>query len=299
MRYCPSSKQMKRTRLGLFGLLVVALLSVAVEPVAAQSINERMITNLNQSLLYVAIPITVLVEAILIYTVVKYRNNDDPQPTRENRRLEITWTITTAIILLFVGLASFVVLANPYISLVPDAAAGSQSQPQAQQQVGADVLMNQSGATAPPEENAVEVEAIAYQWGWTFHYPEADINSSGVLTVPNGTDVYIHTTSTDVIHAVHVPELGLKQDAIPGQYNTIKTKATEPGTYQLYCAEYCGSGHSGMLANMTVMPEGEYQAWLDEQTSSGGNAPAGGNASAGGNTSSNSSAIGAVSAKPA
>ena len=112
MRYCPSSKQMKRTRLGLFGLLVVALLSVAVEPVAAQSINERMITNLNQSLLYVAIPITVLVEAILIYTVVKYRNNDDPQPTRENRRLEITWTITTAIILLFVGLASFVVLAN-------------------------------------------------------------------------------------------------------------------------------------------------------------------------------------------
>ena len=290
---------MKRTRLGLFGLLVVALLSVAVEPALAQSINERIITNLNQSLLYVAIPITVLVEAILIYTVVKYRNNDDPQPTRENRRLEITWTITTAIILLFVGLASFVVLANPYISLVPDAAAGSQSQPQAQQQVGADVLMNQSGATAPLEENAVEVEVIAYQWGWTFHYPEADVNSSGTLAVPNNTDIYIHTTSTDVIHAVHVPELGLKQDSIPGQYNTIKTNATETGSYQLYCAEFCGSGHSGMLANMTVMPEDEYQTWLDEQEGSGGNA-SGANGSASGNgSSSNSSMMGAVPTKPA
>ena len=282
---------MKRTRLGLFGLLVVALLSVAVEPALAQSINERMITNLNQSLLYVAIPITVLVEAILIYTVVKYRNNDDPQPTRENRRLEITWTITTAIILLFVGLASFVVLANPYISLVPDAAAGSQSQ--AQQQVGADVMMNQSGATAPTEGDAVEVEVVAFQWGWTFHYPEAGVNASSTLAIPNGTDVYFHVTSTDVIHAVHAPELGLKQDAIPGQYNTIKTNATEPGSYQLYCAEFCGSGHSGMLANMTVMPQDEYQGWLDEQESSGGNASADGNASA------NSSAIGAVSAKPA
>ena len=288
---------MKRTRFGLFGLLVVALLSVAVEPALAQSINERMITNLNQSLLYVAIPITVLVEAILIYTVVKYRNNDDPQPTRENRRLEITWTITTAIILLFVGLASFVVLANPYISLVPDAAAGSQSQ--AQQQVGADVMMNQSGATAPTEGDAVEVEVVAFQWGWTFHYPEAGVNSSSTLAIPNGTDVYFHVTSTDVIHAVHAPELGLKQDAIPGQYNTIKTNATEPGSYQLYCAEFCGSGHSGMLANMTVMPQDEYQGWLDEQESSGGNASADGNASAGGNASANSSAIGAVSAKPA
>ncbi|WP_049899010.1 cytochrome c oxidase subunit II [Halococcus agarilyticus] len=281
---------MKRTRLGLFGLLVVALLFAAVEPALAQSINERMITNLNQSLLYVAIPITILVEAILIYTVVKYRNNDDPQPTRENRRLEITWTITTAIILLFVGLASFVVLANPYISLVPDAAG---QQPQAQQQVGADLLINQSGATAPTEGDAVEVEIIAYQWGWTFHYPEAGVNSSSTLAIPNGTDVYLHTTSTDVIHAVHVPELGLKQDSIPGQYNTIKTNATETGSYQLYCAEFCGSGHSGMLANMTVLPPEEYQTWLDEQESSGGNASAGGNAS------SNSSAIGAVSAKPA
>ena len=274
---------MKRTRLGLFGLLVVALLSVAVEPALAQSINERMITNLNQSLLYVAIPITVLVEAILIYTVVKYRNNDDPQPTRENRRLEITWTITTAIILLFVGLASFVVLANPYISLVPDAAAGSQSQ--AQQQVGADVMMNQSGATAPTEGDAVEVEVVAFQWGWTFHYPEAGVNSSSTLAIPNGTDVYFHVTSTDVIHAVHAPELGLKQDAIPGQYNTIKTNATEPGQYQLYCAEFCGSGHSGMLAEVNTMNDQKYQQWLNEGQSSG----SGGNSMGGNATGSNSS----------
>jgi len=65
-----------------------------------------MIWDLNMNLLYIAVPITVLVEGILIYTVWKFRNNEDPLPTMENRRLEITWTIATAIILLVVGIAS-------------------------------------------------------------------------------------------------------------------------------------------------------------------------------------------------
>ncbi len=283
---------MNRKRIGLCALLSAALLSFATQPVLAQSVNAELISELNEKLLYVGIPITILVEGILIYTVWKYSKNDDPQPTRENRRLEVTWTIATAIVLLFVGLASFVILTNPYIALVPDSAEGAQ--PQAQREIQPSVTTNKTGAVAPPPgSNALEVEVVAFQWSWEFKYPEANVTTSsatGALVLPADTNIFIHTTSRDVIHAIHIPKLGLKQDSFPGQYNTIKTKITEPGTYQLYCAEFCGAGHSNMLANVTVLPPNEYQQWLNQQQS-------GGNASAGG--SGNSSAMGAVSVKPA
>ena len=278
---------MKKTRLGRYALLVVGLVLAATEPVLAQSVNADLIYELNAKLLYVAIPITLLVQVILVYTVWRFRNNDDPQPTRENRRLEITWTVATAIILLFVGIASYTVLGNPAIALTPDE---NQAQPQAQQEIQPAVTYpNRSGATAPESQDAVQIEIDAYQWGWEFIYPEAGVNSSSELVIPANKSVYLHITSRDVIHAVHVPTLGLKQDAIPGQYNTIKTNATESGSYQLYCAEFCGSGHSKMLANMTVMPQGEYQSWLDEQKSGGSN----------GSESANSSALAPVAANPA
>jgi cytochrome c oxidase subunit 2 len=280
---------MIKTRLGRYALLVVGLVLVATEPVLAQSVNADLIYGLNSKLLYVAIPITLLVQVILVYAVWRFRNNDDPQPTRENRRLEITWTIATAIILLFVGIASYTVLGNPAIALVPDAAEGAQ--PQAQQEIQPSVTHpNRSGAIAPDSKQAVEIEVQAYQWGWEFIYPDAGVNSSSQLTIPANKSVYLHITSRDVIHAVHVPTLGLKQDAIPGQYNTIKTIATEPGTYQLYCAEFCGSGHSKMLANMTVMSQDNYQSWLDKQKSGSGSSSSG---------SANSSALAPVAANPA
>ena len=288
---------MKRTRIGFCALLSVAFLLAATEPVLAQSTNIDLINELNSKLLYVAIPITLLVEIILIYTVWKFVNNDDPKPTRENRRLEITWTVTTAIILLVVGLAAFTILGSPYMALVPDSA--SDAQREAQQAIQPSVTQpNMTGAVAPESQDAVEVEAQAFQWGWEFIYPEAGVNSSTELVIPANTEVYLHVTSQDVLHAVHVPALGLKQDTIPGEYNTIQTNATEPGSYQLYCAEFCGSGHSRMLVNMTVMPQDDYQQWLNQQES-GGNSSASGNASAGGNTAGNSSAMAPVSVKPA
>ncbi|EMA45950.1 cytochrome c oxidase subunit II [Halococcus morrhuae DSM 1307] len=281
---------MTKTRLGRYALLVVGAVLAATEPVLAQSVNADLIYGLNAKLLYVAIPITLLVQVILVYAVWKFRNNDDPQPTRENRRLEITWTIATAIILLFVGVASYTVLGNPAIALTADE---NQAQPQAQQEIQPSVTHpNRSGATAPDSKQAVEIEVDAFQWGWEFIYPDAGVNSSTELAIPANKSVYLHITSRDVIHAVHVPSLGLKQDAIPGQYNTIMTNATEPGTYQLYCAEFCGSGHSKMLANMTVMPQGEYQSWLDEQESSSGSSESAGD-------SANSSSLAPVAANPA
>jgi cytochrome c oxidase subunit 2 len=257
---------MRHTQRGVMIIVSLALILLFVAPAAAQpSVNTKLISGLNEKLLYAAVPITVLVEGILIYTVYRFKDSGEAKPTQENRRLEITWTVATAIILLFVGLASYQVLTSAFIggATVTNPGDGSVQ----------GLSYNYSGEQAPTEENAVQVEVVARQFSFTFNYIKADgdVTSTGTLVIPANRPVYLHVTSVDVIHSFHAPVLGLKQDAIPGQYNTIKTKIYEPGTYQLYCAEYCGVGHSNMLGTIKVMPPEEYQHWLEkqEQASSG------------------------------
>ncbi|MFD1599466.1 cytochrome c oxidase subunit II [Halobellus rarus] len=235
---------MRKTRLALVSLLTVLVAGLFADPVAAQSsASAELINGLNNKLLYIAIPITLLVEGILIYTIVTFRNNDDPSPTKENRRLEITWTIATAIILLFVGVASYGVLADDNVT----------PQPQVEDAAG----------------DPVVVHAEAYQWGWEMSYPEDGNFTTGTeIVVPKDRPVVIEVTSRDVIHGFHVPDMALKVDAMPGQVNTVKTVPYEEGTYQGYCTEYCGVAHSQMYFTIEVVSQDEYQDWLDEQQSS-------------------------------
>ncbi|WP_158057387.1 cytochrome c oxidase subunit II [Halorussus halophilus] len=254
---------MDSKRTALTTLLGVALLAVFADPALAQgydSTTEQLIRSLNTQLLYMAIPITVLVEGILIYTVWKYRKNDDPQPTKENRRLEISWTIATALVLLVVGYASYGVMANDYVTNTQD------------------------GNNIETNGDAVVVDVTAKKYLWEFDYPEQNVSTTGTLVLPKGQNVYLNITSTDWLHAFHVPELGLKQDAVPGQSHVIKTKITSTGTYQLYCAEYCGVGHSKMLGEVEVKSQQGYQNWLQQQSSSSGG-------SSNNNSSSNSSSL--------
>ncbi|WP_324661815.1 cytochrome c oxidase subunit II [Haloarcula sediminis] len=266
---------MTRRRAGLVALVGAALLAFAAEPVAAQpsaSTTVEQIWNLNMNLLAVAIPITVLVEAILIYTVWRFRNKEEALPTMENRRLEITWTVATAVILLFVGIASYQVMASPFVT--------AESTNQAELQT----------------EEVTHIQVEAYRYGWTFYYngssfgQEADVTSTGTLRLPANQEVNLRVTSTDWLHAFHVPSLGLKADAFPGQYNQLRTVPTETGTYQLYCAEYCGSGHSQMLGTVQVMPQDEYDQWLQDQRSGD---------SSGNETSADNSTSGNATATPA
>lgn len=254
------------------GIIIgLALATLFVAPAAAQpSVNAELISDLNTELLYAAVPITILVEGILIYTIYRFKDSGEAKPTQENRRLEIMWTVATAIVLLFVGLASFQVLGSAYIG-----GATAASEP-------VDGLTyNYTGEQAPTEENAVQVEVVARKYSWTFNYIKADgdVTSSGKLVIPSDTPVYLHVTSADWLHSFHSQELGLKQDAVPNKYNTMKTKVNEPGSYRLYCAEYCGVGHSGMLGTIEVKSPEAYQQWLDNQQS--------GNTGGGNNTASN------------
>lgn len=243
---------------------LVALFLLATVPgvVAAGSVTEGLISRLNRQLLYMAVPIAVLVEVILAYTVWRFHDNEDPEPTRENRQLEITWTIATALVLLFVGTASFHVLAHPMVASTPGTTHGDY----------------QPGDTP---EDAVEVHVTAEQWAYTFEYPRANATTDEALVLPANRTVYLYVTAEDVIHSVHVPELGLKQDAFPGEYQLIRTELTETGEYRLYCAELCGVGHAEMLSTVRVVEEEEYDSWLDEQAANGGSgSSAGENASA-------------------
>ena len=236
---------MKRKRIAAVALFGVALLAMAAEPVAAQeSTTDRLISNLNQELLFVAVPITLLVEGILIYTVVRFTNNDEPKPTRENRRLEITWTIATAVILLFVGVGAYNVM-------------------------GAQDVITTDQAEPQPEDTEINVTAQKYYWTFEYEGENVTVNSNqGQLVIPANEKVYFEIGTADWLHAFHVPDLGLKQDAVPGQQNVIRTEATNPGnTYQGYCAEYCGQGHSRMLFEVQVVTQEEFEQWLEEQRS--------------------------------
>jgi len=262
---------MKGKRVASLALFAAGLVAVAIEPAAAQSTadstTEELIWDLNNQLLYIAVPITVLVEAILFYTVWKFSKNESPLPTQENRRLEITWTVATAIILLFVGVASYQVLAEPFVT-----ATG----PETAEEVTTD------------DEEALRVQVTAQKYVWQFEYPEHGVTNGGTMVIPKDRPVVLNITSTDWIHALHVPGLGLKQDAMPGQSNYVVTEATDTGEYQLYCAEYCGVGHSEMLGTVEVRSQDGFQNWLDEN---GAGESDGGDETSGNESAANASAV--------
>lgn len=113
-----------------------------------------------------------------------------------------------------------------------------------------------------PPGDAIEVYVTGKQWMWKFAYPNGR-QSLGVLTVPLGRPVRLIMTSRDVIHSFFVPAFRLKQDVLPGRYVSLWFTATEPGTWDVFCAEYCGLSHSRMRASVHVVSAADYAQWLD------------------------------------
>jgi cytochrome c oxidase subunit 2 len=112
-----------------------------------------------------------------------------------------------------------------------------------------------------PPQDATEIYVVGKQWMWKLQHVEGQ-RELNELHVPVGKDIKLIMTSQDVIHSFYVPAFRLKQDVIPGRYTTMWFKATKPGTYHLFCAQYCGTQHSGMIGEVVVMEPAEYQTWL-------------------------------------
>jgi len=111
-----------------------------------------------------------------------------------------------------------------------------------------------------PPRDAMKVYVVAKQWMWAFVYPNGAAAEQD-LRVPVGQPVELTMTSRDVIHSFYVPAFRVKQDVLPGRMTTVWFTATEPGTYAIECAEYCGAGHSRMHGQVVVLPPREYAAW--------------------------------------
>jgi cytochrome c oxidase subunit 2 len=129
-------------------------------------------------------------------------------------------------------------------------------------------------AMSRPPDETLNVYVVGKQWMWKFQHLDGqrEINE---LHVPVGRPVKLIMTSEDVIHDVFVPAFRVKADVVPGRYTHLWFEPTKPGTYHLFCAEYCGTRHSGMVGQVVVMEPNDYQSWLSGGTGEGSLASAG------------------------
>jgi cytochrome c oxidase subunit 2 len=179
---------------------------------------------------------TVMIFILIFIFALKYRRGRHPVATQieGSNALEATWTLIPfgVFIIMFVW--------------------------------GASIYM----VEARPPADALEVFVVGKQWMWKFEHPEGQ-REIDQLHVPLGRDVRLTMISQDVIHSFFVPEFRIKQDVLPGRYTTAWFHSTVPGRYHLFCTQYCGTMHSGMIGEVVVMEPAAYQAWLSGGSAEG------------------------------
>jgi cytochrome c oxidase subunit 2 len=118
-------------------------------------------------------------------------------------------------------------------------------------------------------DQTLEVYSTGKRWMWRFQHIDGqrEINE---LHVPVGRPVRVVFTSEDVLHDLFIPAFRVKADAVPGRYSAIWFEPTQVGQYHIFCAEYCGTNHSGMIGTVYVMEQADYQAWLSGGSAAGG-----------------------------
>jgi len=122
------------------------------------------------------------------------------------------------------------------------------------------------GLTTPPR-NSYEIQAIAQKWSWSFKYPNGVISDD--LYIPAGEPVRMQLRAVDVLHSFYVPNFRVKRDCVPGRYGYLWFQADEPTGHSryhhLFCAEYCGNGHSQMNRRVFVLSRTDFDAWLKNE----------------------------------
>ncbi len=117
-----------------------------------------------------------------------------------------------------------------------------------------------------PPTNSMNIYIVGKQWMWKAEHPggQHEINA---LHVPTGRPVQLTMISQDVFHSFSIPDFRVKREVIPGRYSTVWFEATTPGSYHLFCTQYCGTKHSGMIGEITVLTPEDYQKWTQQSTS--------------------------------
>ena len=182
-------------------------------------------------ILWVCISMFTLIAILLAVFVVKYHGKPGQHAHKSPSHstvLEMAWTIPPTIVMLVIFYLGF----RGYLDM-----------------------------TTPPP-NAYEIQVTAFKWGWSFTYPNGHVDST--LHVPLDRPVRLVLQSQDVLHSLYVPAFRVKKDVVPGRYNHMWFQATKPGTFDLYCTEYCGTGHSQMLTKVEVQEPTAFAKWLED-----------------------------------
>jgi cytochrome c oxidase subunit II len=196
------------------------------------STTARSVDNLFWFLFIVCGSVGLLVAGLLITFAVRYRRQPGtptPGPMKGNVPLEIFWSTTPMAIFIVMFVWGAMVYFDAY--------------------------------RAP--DNATVIYVVGKQWMWKFQHPQGqrEINE---LHVPAGRPFKLMMTSEDVIHSFFVPDFRIHMDVLPDRYTTVWFHATRPGTYHLFCSQYCGTNHAGMIGRVVVMEQADYENWLQQ-----------------------------------
>jgi cytochrome c oxidase subunit II len=191
----------------------------------------------------ICIAIFALVAAVMVYSVLRFRVQEDDfedgPSVHGHTGLEITWTAIPFALVTAIAIVSAIVLSR-----------------------------NDAQA-----ENTLRIDVVAQQFAFTFSYPDAKNVTSPVLRLPEGRSVELYMRSLDVIHSVFVPEFSQKEDVVPGLVTQLHITPDRVGTFPLECTELCGLGHSLMRSEAVVMKPAAFDAWLQQQEKSAAPAP--------------------------
>jgi len=194
------------------------------------SVSAQRVDAVYFGLLAISAFFALLIFILLIYFAIKYRRGrtvDRVIRRTDYLKLEMTWII----IPLLISFGIFGWAAKVYFDL------------------------------KTPPGDALEIYVVGKQWMWKIQHPNG-VRENNELHVPLGRTVKLTMTSQDVIHSFFIPAFRIKQDVLPGRYTSQWFQATKVGEYHLFCAEYCGTSHSGMIGKIVVMNPPEYERWL-------------------------------------
>ncbi len=197
----------------------------------AASAEGSRIDTLFSITLGIGTTIFVIVQGFLLYAIVRFNrqpgDDTDAAPIRGNTNLEIVWTVIPAIIVVFIGLFSYQVLAD----------------------------------IERPRDDELVIEVKGLQYAWQFYYPAEDITTTE-MHLPVDRQVLLKLRSNDVIHSFWVPEFRIKKDVLPDRVTETRITVTTPGVYPIVCTELCGAGHAIMRAQVVAQSDGDYRAWV-------------------------------------
>lgn len=169
----------------------------------------------------------------MIYFALKYKRKSDSDKTAyitHDTRLEVIWSVIPLIIFLVVFAWGWIIYHD--MRKMP--------------------------------ENALEIHVTGRQWSWMTEYKNG-VKSPDIV-VPVGRDVKIVLASEDVIHSLYIPSFRVKQDAVPGRYTALWFHADKMGEFHVFCTEFCGTSHSGMITKMKVVSQEDFDKWLIEES---------------------------------